>query len=297
MVRVRFLSCVVVGLLGGVGVFAVPRLFASSESSPPYPLDHQRSVAKFASGIGVDRNAGTFTRAASTNVMTPTPGDAVKHFLDARVAGRSDDAWRVVSDRDHREFPEAIDWEDANGVLPRVTGYTIGLPQAIGDRGQVTGTVSYAPSLDQIAGDVPAHANTTWVVVRERGNWHVSVSESDTEPLYPPDTEAVPVARAWVAAKQQCTTVSQWDGPFVGEADVAARALCHARGDVQVGAVRELDDTAAAESFIAAFGGDVFSWARVVPVMAPTQLDLVLAPIGDQWSVIGAITAFPRSSG
>jgi hypothetical protein len=228
-------------------------------------------------------------------VAAPTPIDALKHFLDARVAGRDEDAWDVVSDRDHREFPEAGDWVDANGVLPRVTSYTLGTPQVIGDRGQASGTVSYVATLDQIGGLVPAHADVTWVVVRERGNWRVALSESDTQPRYPPESAAAPAARSWVAAQQACTTASQWKGPFLGDAD--SRLLCHVRGDVRVGAVHELDDTQQAESFIAAFGGDVFSWARVVPVSAPAALDVVLAPIGDQWSVIGAIAASPSGSG
>ncbi|MDQ1520872.1 MAG: hypothetical protein QOI55_1945, partial [Actinomycetota bacterium] len=139
------------------------------------------------------------------------------------------------------------------------------------------------------------HADVTWVVVRERGNWRVALSESDTQPRYPPESAAAPAARSWVAAQQACTTASQWKGPFLGDAD--GRLLCHVRGDVHVGAVHELDDTQQAESFIAAFGGDVFSWARVVPVSAPAALDVVLVPIGDQWSVIGAIAASPSGSG
>jgi len=133
--------------------------------------------------------------------------------------------------------------------------------------------------------------------VRERGNWRVSLSESTTEATFPPDTAAESAARAWVEARQACRTASQWDGPFLGSGERAASEVCGARGDVRLEPVRELVDDESAETFLAAFGGDVFSWARVVPVVAPTQLDLVLAPIGEQWFVIGAIQASPLVSG
>jgi hypothetical protein len=291
-------ACAALGLAIGVAVFVVPRLFDSTGASRSLRLDPHRTVATFPAGIGrSDPNPVRFTPPPRATVPAPTPADALRHFLDARVAGRDDDAWDVVSDRDHRQFPAAGDWVDANGELPRVTRYTLAAPQVRGDRAQINGTVSFVAMLDQIGGLVPAHADVTWVVVRERGNWRVALSESETRPQYPPESAAVSAAMSWAAAQQACGTASQWDGPFLGDADTDGRLLCHARGPVRAGAVRELDDTQAAEPFIAAFGAEVFSWARVVPVIAPSALDVVLAPIGDHWSVVGAIAASPSGSG
>jgi hypothetical protein len=38
----------------------------------------------------------------------------------------------------------------------------------------------------------------------------------------------------------------------------------------------------------AAFGPDVYAWARRVPVTGPVALDLFLAPVGERWLVVGA---------
>jgi hypothetical protein len=291
-------ACALVGLLAGLGAFLVPRVFAGASASRSYPLDDQKSVSHFAPGIDATHDAAPdFTPARATTVAAPAPLDALRHFLDARVDGDLDRAWDAVSERDRRQYPDASDWQDANGVLPSVTGYTLGPPGVLGARAQVTGTVSYRPGLDDIAGDVPAHANATWALERDGGNWRVSLAESEVLPLYPGDANAAPAARAWVDARLHCRTASQWDGGFVGDADTAVHALCGARGDAQLQPVQELDDTAGAEPFLAAFGADVFTWARVVPVDAPVRLDLVLAPVGDQWLVIGAMEASPRSSG
>jgi hypothetical protein len=289
----------VVGLLVGIGAFVVPRMFGSA-AARPYALDHERSIAAFPRGVGGHSAASGATTTTAplefSTVKTPTPLDGLRRFLDARVAGDDDGAWRVVSDRDHRQFPDAVDWEDANGVLPRVTGYTLGRPQVAGDRAEVPGTVSYEPMLDEIAGNVPATADATWVVVRERGNWHVVLAESESRARRPAGAGAEDAARVWAVARERCTTAAQWRGELLGDADDRVDALCHAKAAVTVGRARELDDTDSAEPFLAAFGGDVFSWARVVPLTSPEHLDLVLAPIGDHWSVVGAIASSSRSS-
>jgi hypothetical protein len=290
-------ACVIVGLVAGVGAFVIPRAFDSAGAARPYALDRERSIAAFPRGVGGTSGTTTTTAPpASSTVKTPAPLDGLHAFLDSRVAGDDDAAWRVVSDRDHRQFPEAVDWEDANGVLPRVTAYTLGTPQVSGDRAEVPGSISFEPMLDEIAGNVPAAADTNWVVVRERGNWHVSLAESEVRARRPADAGAAGAARVWAAARQQCATAAQWRGEFLGNADDLVEELCHASGAVTVGSVRELDDTDGTEPFLAAFGGDVFSWARVVPLVSPAHVDLVLAPIGEQWFVIGAFASSSRSS-
>jgi hypothetical protein len=292
-------ACMIVGLLAGIGVFVIPRAFDAAGAARPYPLDRERSLTTFPRGVGRLTDPTTTTTTPSPLVppalKTLTPLDGLHRFLDARVAGDDDSAWRFVSDRDHRQFPEAVDWEDANGVLPRVTGYTLGTPVVTGDRARVPGAIAYEPVLDEIAGNVPAAADTNWVVVREGGVWHVALAESEIRARRPADTGAEAAARVWATARQQCTTAAQWR-EFLGNADDRVDALCHSRRAVTVGRVRELDDTDSAEPFLAAFGGDVFSWARVVPLASPVHLDLVLAPIGEQWFVIGAIASSSRSS-
>jgi len=76
--------------------------------------------------------------------------------------------------------------------------------------------------------------------------------------------------------------VTEWTGALLARRAVTRRGLLVGAG--------------AAAAAVAAYGDDVFTWARVVPVTAPVTFDLVLAPIGDRWSVIGAVQASPSSS-
>ena len=62
-----------------------------------------------------------------------------------------------------------------------------------------------------------------------------------------------------------------------------------------VGAPTDLLDDAGVSAVTAAFGPDVYAWARVVPVTAPERLELVLAPVGERWLVIGIREASPGS--
>jgi hypothetical protein len=70
------------------------------------------------------------------------------------------------------------------------------------------------------------------------------------------------------------------------------RHLCRATGAVTVGAPSDLVDDSDG-SLTAEFGPDVYAWARVVPVTGPRRLDLVLAPVGERWLVVGVREASP----
>jgi hypothetical protein len=293
-------ACALLGVLVGVGVFVIPHAVSVHDASLPYRVDREHSDVAFPAGVGgVDANAGVFVRNVEPAFAARTPEAAVRYFLDARIAGRAVDAWRAVSDEDHRQYPEASDWIAANGSLPTVTSYTLGPTRIAGNRADLTGTIDQMADLDRVRGLVPAHERATWVVVREDGDWHVSLANSVLTPVYPPADRAPVPAREWATALQQrCTTAVDSQQPLVGDAaDATASQLCDRPGALTFAPVHELVDNNDAESFIAAFGGDVFTWARVVPLRAPVSFDIVLAPVGDQWSVIGAIEASPLGSG
>lgn len=57
---------------------------------------------------------------------------------------------------------------------------------------------------------------------------------------------------------------------------------------MEVGPPLPLDALDAAP-FLAAFGPEATSWARVVAVTDPVPLRAVVAPIGQEWLVIGVL--------
>jgi hypothetical protein len=53
--------------------------------------------------------------------------------------------------------------------------------------------------------------------------------------------------------------------------------------------VRPLPETAQDQPFLAAFGSAVHDWARVVRLDAPVRMDVVVAPVGERWLVVGVL--------
>ena len=70
-------------------------------------------------------------------------------------------------------------------------------------------------------------------------------------------------------------------------AEARAAALCETDGEIRVTDPVTLDTVVGVEPVLAAFGPEASVWARVVTVQAPRHLDVVTAPVGDEWVVIG----------
>ena len=125
----------------------------------------------------------------------------------------------------------------------------------------------------------------------EDGGWRVSYAGTRIQPLYPSDVDASSAVRAWVDVYQRCVL----PGPDLeyasGVAGVPALTaqLCRAPGDIEVAAAKPLGDRPDPSSAIAAFGPAADSWARVVHVKKPIALNVVAAPLGDHWIVIGVL--------
>jgi hypothetical protein len=145
------------------------------------------------------------------------------------------------------------------------------------------------PQLDEVIGLVPAEAELTMATVQEDGQWRVRFADSRLEPVYLDDATAAADTRAWVARRAGCMPADEYDGGLLGAGAASlAEQLCGAAEPVAVGAVRALTISPDADPYIAAFGPEVLDWARVVPVSSPVELDVVVAPVGERWLVIGA---------
>lgn len=216
---------------------------------------------------------------------------AVEGFVAAEIAGDLPRAFAFLSTKDREEFGTAAGWEAAHAdLLPQIKGFEPGAVEA-GDNGfEFTGTLTLEPGLDEVVGLVPATADVTWVAVEDgSGRWGVDLGASTFAPMYPPEGAAVDAAVQWARMRQQCDHAAEYADGLVGTSGAVDR-LCGATGAVDVGPPQPLDDLDAS-AFQAAFGDDVTTWARVVSVTAPVDLRVVLAPVGDDWLVIGALPA------
>jgi hypothetical protein len=227
------------------------------------------------------------------SAAAPTPDGAVGAFLALEVAEDYDGSYGVLSDVDRSNATSAAAWAAQHAALPAIVSYEITAVHQHADRADVAVRLVLRPALTADAGLVPGSATATFAAVAEDGGWRVAYSDSTLVPQYAPATRAPGAVRSWVRARQDCRTGPEYDGGLVG-APARAEALCGTRGAIGLGKVRVLPDTAQDQPFLAAFGTDVHDWARVVPVDTPVRMDVVVAPVGERWLVVGVL---PTSSG
>lgn len=221
------------------------------------------------------------------------PRVAVEGFLDAEIAQDFTSSFGFLSTATRAGYSSPERWVASHAdVLPPVRNYEIEeLRAPVDDSGQaeVVALVTFEPSLDQVVGLVPERSRVTWVTADDGGSWGVDLATSTFQPLYPSEDEAPGAVREWAEAHQRCGPAPSWDGNLVGS-PALAEALCGVDGEVRVGESGPLTEVDAGP-VLAAFGPEAADWARVVPLTGPLELRAVVAPIGQQWLVIGVLPA------
>jgi hypothetical protein len=230
--------------------------------------------------------------APRTPSIAASPEDAVAGFLTAERDGDLETSFTFLSATDRAALASEAGWVAAHAdLMPPVRGFDIGavVVAADGRTATVQTDVELEASLDEFSGLVPGRAAISWTAVEDGGGWGVDLERRVIEPVLPPEGEAADVVRRWGESRQRCAADHQWAGePLAFPA--LAEGLCGASGDVEVGEAEELAATDAT-SFVAAFGGDVLTSLRVVPMSTPAPLRAVVAPIGSEWVVVGVLPA------
>jgi len=287
----------VLACCGAVGFLAIaaPRL-ADNDDNDASGANPRIALSELADA----RNPAAPSALASTDVeppgpAAPTPLDAVERFLAAEIGGDYPTSYGLLSATDREEIGSSREWEAVHGQLPLVTGFTLGSSSSDSTRAEVDADVTFKPSLDETLGLVPARAQAVWIAVAEDGGWRVARSESQLTPQYPDESGAASAAEAWAQARTDCRAEAEYDGGLLGAVGPVA-ALCDAPGPVEVGDITSLEPGVGVEPFLAAFGPEVLSWARVVAIAGPVSLAVVLAPVADRWVVIGALESLPGGS-
>jgi hypothetical protein len=297
-VRRFFSTAAVVACCGAVGFVAAatPRFFSSDGDS-----NSGRANPRIAlSDLSDVRDPAAPAANGSTDVEpagppAPTPVDAVQSFLAAEIRTDYAVSYGLLSAADRAGVGSRPEWEAAHGQLPIVTGVTLGGATGDGTRAEVEAEVSYEAGLDETRGLVPVRAHGVWVAMAEDGGWRVAHSERRLLPQFPDGNGAVTAAETWAQVRTECRAGDEYDGGLLG-ATGPVKALCGAPGPVDAGAVSNLEPGVGVEPFLAAFGPEVLSWARVVPLASPVPFAVVLAPVADRWVVVGALDSLPGGS-
>lgn len=213
-----------------------------------------------------------------------SPQAAVEGLLGAEARGDFTASYAFLSEADRIAWPTPAAWVAAHAELPPITGYTV---EEVRDDTVVT-LLALRSELNPVVGLVPARSRATWRAVEEDGGWRVLYGTATASPLYPGDEGVGDAVSRWARARQRCATEAQQEGSLVGAPALADR-LCGADGELALGQPGLLTDGPETTPLLNAYGPEVFTWARVVPVVDPVEMLVVTGPIDDRWRVVGVL--------
>jgi hypothetical protein len=213
---------------------------------------------------------------------------AVRSLLAAEQRGDHTASFVLLSDESRAAYKDVHRWRDRRAELPAVAGFQVQ------GRGSVPNSliamVDHTAALDPFRGLSAAQDRETWVGRQEHGGW-VLDADPQTDLILPSDRTAPAAAVAWAQAAESCDAVKavahQAVNPLLGAA-TAPTELCGHHAAFSAGPARPVDGTLAAQDLIAQYTSDSLEWARAVTVTgADHPFEAVLAPIGDEWQVVG----------
>ena len=237
-------------------------------------------------GSGSAATTGVTAATGAGQQPQPTPAAAVKALLDAEQRGDHEASFHLLSTAALEAYPDAESWGKRRTGVPDITGFSVGSS----DKDVVVTTVAHKPGLDPFVGLSPAHDTERWHTVKVAGGYLV---DGDPEIIFdlPADGAAADVALKWAKAVQSCdkkaAVAVQVESDLLGAVDGPA-GLCKAPGTLAVSKATPVRPGPAAADLVAQYSDAALSWARAVQVQgAPNAFSVILAPIGDNWRVLG----------
>jgi hypothetical protein len=278
--------------LAAVAAFSVVFAIARLGDQGPRRYDDDRSVTslELPTHAGATASAGPPGMEAAAASAESSPEGAVAAFLDAERDGDFAKSFALLSATE-QEQSSITEWVAGHADLPEILDFEI-IPRAAAaaaGRAEVSARAELRAELNEVVGLIPASAELTVTTVQEADGWRVAFAESLIDPIYLSDSTAAADVRAWVDQRAGCDPQAASSAGLLGPGAAGlVDRLCTATGTIKVESPQTLQDTPDADPYVAAFGPDVLSWARVVRVAGPTEVDVVVAPVGERWQVIGA---------
>jgi hypothetical protein len=278
------------GLAAGIGVAAV----ASRGPAPPRPAP---SVQRLDLSNFPEAEQAPAAPAAKP-VAANSAAEAVRRFLEANAGQDFATSFGLLDKASREQAKTVATWTDAQAERPAVTAVEVSGERRTGpETAEVTVSATHPAAVDPFAGLTPGRTVERWQARREAGRWRVAADPVSVDAVLPGDASAPAAVQAWIDRLARCDTTGaaalQAAAELYGPADLAG-APCREHGAWTVAATRGFDRADDPQPYLSAFGPEVRTWARLVPVQGPkTRFTAVVAPLGDTWRVLGTDAASP----
>jgi hypothetical protein len=216
----------------------------------------------------------------------------VQRFLGANAEQDFATSFGLLDKASRKQVKTVAGWTAAQAERPAVTAVEVKDERRTGpEEAEVTVTVTHPAAVDPFAGLTPGRTVERWQARREAGRWRVAADPVSVDAVLPGDASAPAAVQAWVDRLERCDTAGaaalQATAELYGAADLAG-VPCREHGTWKVSATRGFDRADDPQPYLSAFGPEVQTWARLVPVQGPkTRFTAVVAPLGDTWRVLG----------
>ena len=220
----------------------------------------------------------------------PTPSDAVSRYIEAEIKADSPASYGQLS-ADDRAAVGYEDWDQGQDERPPYVSFAI----AKATDKTVVVDARLTPAINEVVGVIPGHAEVTFEVLAEDGGYRVSLDDTALRPKFPDRSLAAPIAQSWVTASQGCRSSErsalEYDGSLLGTLGLV-ESLCGVAGATQSPRSGAFDELLDPSIMLSAFGGEAADWTEVATFTGLSgleKLQVILAPLGDQWVVVGGL--------
>ena len=280
---------VVIGLLLGFAVAALvfreegPSNFSGAPSVQTLDLPAAGAIA-----------AVTPAPAPAAITEPASPRAALEQFLAAEVERRSDVSFALLDAATAQRVGTVAAWQSqrANRLLPET--FTVNAVAEDPSGADVTISAVRTPAVTPLNGLVPARSDEVWRVENANSTWRVRDGRpAEVRPVLPPDAAAVTTAAAWLERAEACDAEGQaalqLPGVLLGAPSLADSPCDAPDAFSAAGTSVPLAELSNSTVFVSAFGAGVGRWARAVAVGGAARFTIVLAPLGDEWRVMGVV--------
>ncbi len=219
---------------------------------------------------------------------------AVATYLRARSDGDAATSYALLAAASKRSYPTQATWLDALPDLPAPMTFNVTGGKATGGGMEVSVDVRRTPVVNSFVGFVPAHAVEVYRTYRSGAAWRVEAEPVRVLPDLISDRTAAAAVTAWLNRVSACdgagAAALQVSPDLLGD-DSLPGAICDKHARLRAGAAQPMVGGPSTATFLAAYGPDLGSWSRLVPVTGPDQQLLVgVAPLGSSWRVFGIVS-------